>query len=614
MVAVTSYQQEEVINGFVEQLLDGGDSILLDEYCQKYPLLREALERKYKIMKALEEAFTEQDLGGTEIGDYLIVEEIGRGGMGVVYLALQQSLHRYVALKILPFGFTYDSGSIMRFRSEAQNIARFNHPNIVPVYSMGEEKGICYIAMALVPGLSLNKVLQGLRCFPPDKWSATMVRDIIYTHPDFIRLKIRDDRTGNPESISITRDTSLWNKPYPSFVLTLCAEIADALSYAHKNGICHGDLKPPNIMLTHGGLPMIVDFGLAKDMRPLRNTQSQDFIGTIAYAAPEHITRNIISPASEIWSLGVTMYEMLSPSPPFQCNDVAGTVERILKTDPPLLRKGMKSLPKDVETVVFKCLEKAPENRYARADLLKEDINNFLLSKPIMAKPIGRLGRVRKWAKRNRLVSTLYCALAILLMVGSFVALNSSIRGHMVEGDRYQGEGKYLEAMKSYESALKLLFVPFLSHKTKAGVLSRMGDAWSAMGKYEKAINSYEYALQVDPHHVSALCDMGDVYFERGQYEKARAYYDQIIHLSPQDRGSFYRRGKVHKEVGSYREALRDFHTVIQLAPNDSGTLKEISAMLSHMGLNSENDKVMFLRKEAFSEAEIRTILQLKDR
>ena len=201
MAARTPQRQEEVINGFVEQLLDGGNGVLLSDYCNKYPLLKEALEQKYRTVRALEEAFTEEELAGTEIGEYLIIEEIGRGGMGVVYIALQQSLRRYVALKVLPFGFTLDSGSIKRFHTEAQIIARFNHPNIVPVYSTGQEKGIYYIAMALIPGLPLNKVLEGLKHFPADKLTAATVRDIIHTHPDFIRLNVGTDRTGKPDSI-----------------------------------------------------------------------------------------------------------------------------------------------------------------------------------------------------------------------------------------------------------------------------------------------------------------------------------------------------------------------------------------------------------------------------
>jgi serine/threonine protein kinase len=605
-----SHEQEGIINRFVDELLDGGGGILLSKYCDNYPHLKEALEQKYKVMRALEEAFTEEELGGTEIGEYLIIEEIGRGGMGVVYLALQQSLNRYVALKVLPLGFALDSGSIKRFQSEAQIIARFNHPNIVPVYSTGKEKGTYYIAMALIPGLSLNKILACLRHVAVDKWTAATVREIIYTHPDFDRLNIGAERTGRPDSIMVARDSYFWNQPYLSFVLNLCCEIADALSYAHRNGVCHGDLKPSNIMLSYGGVPMIVDFGLAKDMDTFRSTQSQDFLGTIAYASPEHVTRNVLSPKSDIWSLGVTMYEMLSLCQPFRSSSVAGTIERILKADPPLLRAGAKRFPKDAEAIVFKCLEKDSENRYDRAEIVKEDLNNFLHSKPVIARPVGKLRRSIKWIRRNRLVSMLAGVLMILMIVGFY----GSLHFLMVKGSRYVDEQKYSEAIQSYEWALKLLKVPLFFRKTKADVLSKMGDAWSEMGEYEKAINSYELALQVKTNYVPALSGMGDAYFVMGQYDKAIALYDQAIHLSPEGRSSYYWRGKAYKKMGSYHEALRDFHKAIQGDPKDKDTMEEISDVLLKMGLISEDAKAVTLQKEGFNETEIKAILQLKER
>jgi serine/threonine protein kinase len=611
MVVGTPQRQNEVINGFVDQLLDGGNGVLLSDYCDKYPLLKEALEQKYRLVKALEDAFTEEELAGTEIGEYLIIDEIGRGGMGVVYLALQQSLNRYVALKVLPLGFTLDSGSIKRFHTEAQIIARFNHPNIVPVYSMGQEKGIYYIAMALIPGLSLNKVLESLKRLPAHKRTTTTVRDIIHTHPDSTRLNVGPDRIGMPDSIIFVRDSSFWDQPYPSFVSTICAEITDALSYAHRNSVCHGDLKPSNIMLSCGGVPMIVDFGLAKDMHSLGSTQSQDFLGTIAYASPEHVTRNVISPKSDIWSLGVTMYEMLSLNQPFCSSNVAGTIEKILKTDPPLLREGAQRFPKDVEAIVFKCLEKASEARYDRAELLKEDINNFLHSKPVMARPVGKLGRSFKWIKRNRLISTLSCALVILLIIGLYFFLNYEIKE---SGARYIDAGRYSEAIHSYERALKILKVPIFPKETKVVVLSGIGDGWYGMGEFEKAISFYKRALQIDANYVPALSGMGDAYFERGLYEMTIECYDKVIRLSPEDRNSYYQRGKAHKELGSYPEALRDFRIALRKAPNDLDTMKEISGVLLKMGLKSEDAKTATLKKEGFNETEIKAILQLKDR
>jgi eukaryotic-like serine/threonine-protein kinase len=614
MATGPSHREEEVINAFVDKLLAGGNGALLSDYCNKYPPLKESLEQKYRVVRALEEAFTEEDLAGTEVGEFLIVEEIGRGGMGVVYLALQQSLRRYVALKVLPLGFTLDSGSIKRFRSEAQVIARFNHPNIVPVYSTGKEKGIYYIAMAVIPGLSLNKVLDSLRYFPAHKWTAATVRDIICTHPDFMRINVGTDKTGTPDSIIVARDPSFWNQPYPSFVLTICAEIADALSYAHRNGVCHGDLKPSNIMLSYGGVPMIVDFGLAKDLDTFRSTQSQDFLGTIAYASPEHITRDLISPKSDIWSLGVTMYEMLSLCQPFRSSNVAGTIDRILKTDPPLLRAGAKRFPKDAEAIVFKCIEKTSENRYDRAELLKEDINNFLRSKPIIARPVGKAGRALKLIKRNRLVSVLFCVLMVLLLAGLHAFLSSSIKESVVEGNRFVDEGKNSEAIRAYERALKLLNIPLFSKKTKSVVYAGIGDAWSGMGNYEKAISSYERAVQIDANNVSALSGLGDVYFEIGKYEKTIGLYDKVLRLSSGHRNSYFERGRAYEMKGSYHEALQDFHSAIRIAPKDLETLKEISDVLLKMGLKSEEAQAMNLQKEGFNETEIKAILQSKDR
>ncbi len=614
MAVGTPHREEEVMNAFVDQLLDGGDGVLLNDYCNKYPLLKESLDKKYRVIMALEEAFTEEELVGTEIGEYLIIEEVGRGGMGVVYLALQQSLNRYVALKVLPLGFALDSGLIKRFRAEAQIIARFNHPNIVPIYSMGKERGIYYIAMALIPGLSLNKILDCLRHLSVDKWTAATIRDIICAHPDFTRLNIGAERTGRPDSMMVARDSYFWDQPYLSFVLTLCCEIADALSYAHRNGVCHGDLKPSNIMLSCGGVPMIVDFGLAKDLDTFRSTQSQDFLGTIAYASPEHVTRNVISPKSDIWSLGITMYEMLSLNQPFRSSNVAGTIDRILKTDPPLLRAGAKRFPRDAEAIVFKCLEKASEIRYARAELVKEDISNFLHSKPVIARPVGKLKRSIKWIKRNRLVSMLFGVLVILLIIGSYASLNSLIKESMGKGSRYNNEGKYSEALQSYEWALKLLNVPLFSNENKAEALTGMGDAWRGMGEYKKAIHSYERALQINANQISALSGMGDAYSEEGSYKEAKESYDKVLRLSPKDRDSYYMRGKAYKGLRSYREALRDFHRAIQIVPNDKDTLNEISGVLLKMGLMSEDAQAAGLRKEGFNEAEIKAILQLKDR
>ncbi len=349
-------------------------------------------------MTALDEAFREDGLAGTIIGDFMVCEEIGRGGMGVVYLALQESLDRYVALKVLPSWLAAGGESIRGMQTEARMIARFNHPNIVPIFSTGSDKGVYYIAMALIPGLPLSRVIEALRSLPADQVKPTSVRDIMLSHPNLTRIRPADDGCDQQGSIMVARDPSFWDQPYPDFVLSLCSEIADALGYAHKLGVCHGDLKPSNIMLTCGGIPMIVDFGLARDLRTLASVQSKDFLGTLAYASPEHLSGNAIGEASDIWSLGVTMYEMITLRQPFRIDDVAGTLDRIAKMEPSPMRSARVRVSKDAEAVVARCLEKEPRRRYSDAGRLKEDIDNVLASRPVTTRPIGRPGRLLRWA------------------------------------------------------------------------------------------------------------------------------------------------------------------------------------------------------------------------
>jgi serine/threonine protein kinase len=614
MLLAEPQAQEDVVNSFVEELLDAGDGVVLQAYCDKHPLFKDALVRKFHVIKTVHEAFNEEGLAGTEVGDHLILEEIGRGGMGVVYLALQRSLRRYVALKVLPFSLTLDSSSIKRFQTEAQLIARFNHPNIVPVFSTGEEKGVYYITTALIPGLSFTKILEALRRVPKDALTSATVREIVQTHPDALRFYIDATRTSDPNAITIARNPSFWNQPYVNFVLTLFAEIADALGYAHKNQVCHGDLKPSNIMLTRGGVPMIVDFGLAQDMRSLTSIQSQNFAGTVAYASPELIESNVVNPTSDIWALGVTMYEMLTLRQPFQADDVASTVEKILKIEPSLIRTGIKGFSKDAEAIIFKCLEKVPEKRYRTAELVGKDIDSFLSARPVIARPVGSLGRAIKWTKRNSLVFLLSSVLALSLVITFLVSYNYAIKKSIGEGLQYYDEGKYSEALKSYDRALNRLQWMPMRAKSKTDIFSKMADAWSGKGEYEKAIGLYGAALRLDPDFIPALSGSGDVYFERGSYEKTISLYSKALALSPLDRNSYYQRGRAYEEEGLYSLALKDFCSAIRIAPKDLDTLKEISSVLRKMGLKNDSSRAGYLEKEGFSKSEIAAILRLKSR
>ena len=604
MIETEPKSKAEIVEDFVEQLLEGGDRSTLEEYCGRYPSMRRAFEGKFECVRALEEGFREDSLAGVEIDDYLVVEEIGRGGMGVVYLALQRPLDRYVALKVLPMGLLPDTREIARFRNEARAASRLSHPNIVPVYSTGEDKGMYYIAMALIPGISLARVLEGLRAAGIEPEKASVVKDIIETRADLPRIGLP---TGT--SMAAGRDPSFWNQPYVDLVLSLSSDVSDALAYAHRNGVCHGDLKPSNVMLSSGGVPMIVDFGLARDVKSLVSIRSQDFLGTLAYASPEHLSRNIVNEKSDIWSLGATMYEMITLRQPFRTDDVAGTIGRIAKMDPSPMRERSRRVPKDAEAIVAKCLEKEPARRYDNAQDLKEDIDRLLAGTPVNARPIGRAARQLKCARRNPLASLLGAALIVLALITPCIMFNSAIRASVSTGTQYYDEGRYPEALLFYEKALnRLKWIPFTENR-RAEVLCDLGNAWSGKGEYEKAILSYESALRIDPGMVSAFIGLGDVYFEIGAYEKTVSCYDKVLLLSPTDRNSYYQRGKAYRRLGMYDKALKDFRGAITLAAGDVDTLKEISAVLSEKGLSTVKERSAYLGEAGFTVPEIRAIL-----
>jgi serine/threonine protein kinase len=601
--------QEDVLNEFVEKCLSGDDSGILKEYCDKYPSWEKVFEQKYNLIKLLNDNFDVESLIGEKIGDYVIHEEIGRGGMGIVYLAWQVSLERFVALKILPFGLSFDSGILTRFKREAKIIARFAHSNIVPIYSYGEEKGTYYISMAFVPGLSLNKIIATLKRIPSSQINAECVREIIQSHEDFVRLK--SDRTGHgsQNSIMTRRDPSFWNLPYYKFIFSIFSEVLDALTYAHKNNIFHGDIKSSNIMLTADGIPILVDFGLARDIKALVTTQSNDFLGTIAYAAPEQIQSNRIDHHTDIWSLGVTLYELLSLKHPFYEESLSKSVANIMNADPPLIRSQNKNFPKDADAVVMKCLEKRPEKRYVSADLLRRDILNFLDSKPVSAKPVGIIGKSLKWVKRNFLISVLILSLLIAGALISFLHFRNTVENLINEGSVFYDHGNYTEAQKKYEQAFRYVQMFPYSIQQKKNVFGKLGDTSLAKGDYDEAKRYYEKTLEIDNSDTSALSGLGQVHLETGRYDDSIKYFERAIILSPDDRDSYYLLGRAYENNKMFHEAIRNFHSVIKISPKDRETLLEINYVLDELKISSREERKKYLMGRGFSNQEIETVL-----
>ena len=288
-------------------------------------------------------------------GDYEIREVLGRGGMGVVYQARQVSLNRPVALKMLRAGVLAGDDELRRFQNEAEAVALLDHPGIVPIYEIGEDDGQRYFSMKLVRGGSLAERL----------------------------ATYKDD---------------------PKAAASLLAEVAEAVHHAHMRGILHRDLKPANILIDAEGHGQITDFGLAKRVEAdAEMTASGAILGTPAYMAPEQATgrRGAITTATDVYGLGSVLYALLTGQAPFAGDSVVDTLTMVKEQPPEPPRKLNARVPRDLEVICLKCLEKDPRRRYVSAQAVADDLRAWLENRPILARPAGRLEKAVKWARRR---------------------------------------------------------------------------------------------------------------------------------------------------------------------------------------------------------------------
>jgi len=484
----------------------------LQEYIDRYPDLADDIHELFGAMVEIEqvkedhEDATEQAVVPAfpalqQVGDFRIIREVGKGGMGIVFEAEQVSLGRHVALKVLPRNMLLDAKAKRRFEREAKSAAKLHHTNIVPVFGVGEQDGMPYYVMQFIQGLGLDDVLEELKKLQfanvkPGTFfggelrvsrnvgqvsnlpgeakhvktltkgavsAANVARSLLTgefhspneqsdedTRPVTVQVEFREDQgvdaprspalsdSFTPSSSSVVlpgrnRDGSKSKgrkQTYWRSVAQIGVQVADALEYAHKQGVHHRDVKPSNLLLDTQATVWVTDFGLAKADDQQNLTHTGDILGTLRYMPPEAFEGKTDA-RSDVYSLGLTLYEMLAFRPAFDEKERNRLIKQVTNEEPVRLVKLNRQLPQDLETIVHKAIDKDPRQRYASAGALAEDLQRFIDDEPIKARRVSPTERLWRWCKRNpALAASSAIAAAGLAAVTVFASLFALVQSN----------------------------------------------------------------------------------------------------------------------------------------------------------------------------------------
>jgi serine/threonine protein kinase/tetratricopeptide (TPR) repeat protein len=523
------------------------------------------------------------------LGDFRLLREVGRGGMGVVYEAEQISLNRRVALKVLPFASTLDSRQLQRFKNEAQAAACLHHTNIVPVFATGVERGVHYYAMQFIEGHTLAEVIAGLKEGAISNQQSAISGDKLTAE----RSPLNATCSTAVAALSTLRST----KPAEFFrqVAELGIQAAEALEYAHEMGILHRDIKPANLMLESSPLApqgrgavgeglrlWITDFGLAQiQNETTRLTMTGDLLGTLRYMSPEQALakRVIVDHRTDIYSLGVTLYELLTLEPAFHGKDRQELLRQIALEEPKPLRRINGAISAEIETVVLKMMERDPNGRYPTAKEAADDLRRFVLHEPVRARRPSLFQRARKWSRRHPSVVAsavvgLFLAIVGLAISNWLIARERDAKERALEDKaaalkeaRQESQRAGIEAATAKQLADVLLGVFQASDPVESGVLRHADDAGKQVPASElldRAAQRIETGFTGPALTKAAMLDaVGNVYRNLGIYDKAQrllesAYAirsEQLPPNHPDLATSLLHLGQLHQHLANWDKA-----------------------------------------------------------
>jgi eukaryotic-like serine/threonine-protein kinase len=515
-----------------------------------------------------------------QLGDFRILGEIGRGGMGVVYEAEQISLNRRVALKVLPFASVLDPKQLQRFRNEAQAAAHLHHTNIVPVHAVGSERGVHYYAMQFIEGESLARAIADLR---------------------------KEGR--GPGGTPISSHTSNREPAFLRMAAKVGMQAAEALDHAHQLGVVHRDVKPGNLLVDFTGNLWITDFGLARFDRGENLTMTGDLVGTLRYMSPEQALgkRVPIDHRTDVYSLGATLYELFTLEPAVTGQDPQTVIQEIAFKDPKPPRRLNPSVPPDLETILLKAMAKDPAARYASAQEMADDLRRFLEHKPIVARRPSLATVAQKWVRRHR---PLVGAAVLALAVSMGVLIASHVQTTRALG---QAEARLAVARRAVDMFLAYAGIEGLGDRLMpqgaeralleralefydwypgawrdADALKQRGRILHSLERYDESLAAYAQALRLRPDCPILLRDQAAVLATVGRAEEALLALDRARTMNQESAWALRFRAVALDNLNRLEEAIAACDAALVLEPTDAMAHNNRGRALMRLGRHEE--------------------------
>ena len=516
MTAVDDSAERDPLDLLSEQFLQrrrAGEDVTVDAFVAAHPAHATALRDLLPTLLALEQAKRDRASSGSNqrrasvprlerLGDFRIVGEIGRGGMGVVFEAVQEALSRRVALKVLPQSALLSGNQLERFQREAQIAARLHHSNIVPVFGSGESDGYHWYAMQFIAGQSL------------DQWRVA-------------------------EQQPLPRGSGAWTNR-GRFIARIGVQAANALHYAHGLGTLHRDIKPANLLLENVDHLWVTDFGLAKALEADGITHTGDLLGTLQYMAPEQFAGQY-DVRSEVYALGVTLYELLTLQPAFRGSSRSELMERIRTQRPESLRRVCPDIAEDLIVVIEKAMARDPADRYRTAEALQRDLQAFLEDRPIEARRLSPAALAMRWCRRNR-------ALAALAVSTAVAVVGAGITGWVAEGITHEA------LQKERQSASHAATESMRANMNLRLALDSLGQTFDALVGRDPLIAVEDSDSDTDPSAV-----MGPLAVDPAAVEhlnRLLRFYDQFAAQNANDQALRLETARAHRRVGAIHVRL----------------------------------------------------------